>query len=65
MFDPCCMRQPVFHEHLFRYFKGDNSSIKMSAQSIIAQMETGDYRDGEVLVRFKSGNQDRIVCRRA
>jgi len=27
----------------------------MSVQSIIAQMETGDYRDGEALVRFKPG----------
>lgn len=35
--------------------KVTSSSVKMSAQSVIAQMETGDYRDGEVLVRFKSG----------
>ena len=32
-----------------------SSSAKMSVQSIIAQMETGDYRDGEALVRFKPG----------
>ncbi len=35
--------------------KATSSSVKMSAQSIIAQMETGDYREGEALVRFKSG----------
>jgi len=31
------------------------SSAKMSAQSIISQMETGKYREGELLVKFKSG----------
>ncbi len=35
--------------------KVTSSSIKMSAQSITAQMETGKYRQGEVLVKFKSG----------
>ncbi len=32
-----------------------SSSAKMSAQSIISQMETGKYREGELLVKFKSG----------
>lgn len=31
------------------------SSAKMSAQSIVSQMETGKYREGELLVKFKSG----------
>ncbi len=35
--------------------KTASGSVKMSAQSVIAQMEQGDYREGELLVRFKSG----------
>src|SRR4030066_2571136 len=31
------------------------SSAKITAQSIISQMEKGSYRDGELLVKFKSG----------
>ena len=33
----------------------DTSSAKITAQSIISQMEKGKYRDGELLVKFKSG----------
>jgi subtilisin family serine protease len=33
----------------------DTSSVKITAQSIISQMEKGKYRDGELLVKFKSG----------
>jgi subtilisin family serine protease len=33
----------------------DTSSAKITAQSIISQMENGRYRDGELLVKFKSG----------
>ena len=31
------------------------SSMKISAQSIISQMEKGKYKEGELLVKFKSG----------
>ncbi|MBE0427188.1 MAG: S8 family serine peptidase [Nitrospirae bacterium] len=31
------------------------SSIKVTAQSIISQMEKGNYKEGELLVRFKPG----------
>jgi hypothetical protein len=30
-------------------------SIKMTAQSTISQMEGGNYKEGELLVKFKSG----------
>src|SRR4030042_3747089 len=33
----------------------DTSSAKITSQSIISQMENGRYRDGELLVKFKSG----------
>ena len=33
----------------------DTSSVKIPAQSIISQMEKGKYKDGELLVKFKSG----------
>lgn len=33
----------------------DTSSAKITAQSIISQMEKGKYKDGELLVKFKSG----------
>lgn len=32
----------------------DTSSVKITAQSIVSQMEKGRYRDGELLVKFKS-----------
>lgn len=34
---------------------GSSGSIKLSAQSVIEQMENGDYREGELLVKFRSG----------
>jgi subtilisin family serine protease len=33
----------------------ETSSLKVTAQSIIDQMETGSYKEGELLVKFKSG----------
>jgi len=37
---------------------GSSGSIKLSAQSVIAQMEKGgQYKDGELLVKFKKGVQ--------
>jgi subtilisin family serine protease len=33
----------------------DTSSVKITAQSIVSQMEKGKYKDGELLVKFKSG----------
>jgi subtilisin family serine protease len=37
---------------------GSSGSVKLSAQSVIAQMEKGgQYKDGELLVKFKKGVQ--------
>jgi subtilisin family serine protease len=33
----------------------DISSVKISVQSILSQMEKGNYKEGELLVKFKSG----------
>ena len=33
----------------------ETSSVKVTAQSIIDQMEKGNYKEGELLVKFKSG----------
>jgi subtilisin family serine protease len=33
----------------------DISSMKISVQSILSQMEKGNYKEGELLVKFKSG----------